>query len=134
MVEAGSGNYLIFPNLVVIDGWRTFRTFYPLSPDYMEITAWAVMPREDAPEMRANRLDAFLTFLGPGGFGTPDDVEALEGCQMGFAAHKEVEWSDISRGMKNREAPMGELQMRTFWREWHARLAAGQHTLAPDDY
>ncbi len=134
MIEAGSGNYLIFPNLIVIDGWRTFRTFYPISPDYMEITAWAVMPKEDVPEMRATRLDAFLTFLGPGGFGTPDDVEALEGCQMGFASSNEVEWSDISRGMKNREAPMGELQMRTFWREWYAHLATGHHTLAPDDF
>ena len=33
MIETGSGNYLIFPNLIVIDGWHVFRTFYPTSPD-----------------------------------------------------------------------------------------------------
>jgi p-cumate 2,3-dioxygenase alpha subunit len=132
-IEGGSGNYLIFPTFIVIDLWRTLRTFYPISPDYMEITAWALMPKEDSPKLRAARLDNFLSFLGPGGFGTPDDVEALEGCQMGFAAHKEVEWSDISRGMKNPIASTGELQMRTFWREWAARLATGQHTTNPGD-
>jgi p-cumate 2,3-dioxygenase alpha subunit len=131
-IEGGSGNYLIFPNLIVIDGWRTFRTFYPSRPDYMEINAWAAMPKEDTPELRATRLEAFLTFLGPGGFATPDDVEALEGCQMGFGAYREVEWSDISRGMKG-TGTMGELQMRTFWREWYARMTAGQHTLNPYD-
>jgi hypothetical protein len=43
----------------------------------------------------------------------------LEACQIGFA-NREVEWSDISRGMK-RERPLqnDELQMRAFWRRWH---------------
>ncbi|MGE3866632.1 MAG: Rieske 2Fe-2S domain-containing protein, partial [Hyphomonadaceae bacterium] len=44
MIEGGAGNYLIFPNLIIIDGWRVFRTFYPSSPDYMEINAWAALP------------------------------------------------------------------------------------------
>jgi p-cumate 2,3-dioxygenase subunit alpha len=128
MIESGSGNYLIFPNLIVIDGWRVFRTFYPSSPDYMEINGWACLPKEDTPEMRKHRLDWYLGFQGPGGFATPDDVEALEGCQMGFATHKEVEWSDISRGMKGITAGgPSELQMRVFWREWHSRLTTGKH-------
>jgi p-cumate 2,3-dioxygenase alpha subunit len=126
MVEGGAGNYLIFPNLIVIDGWRVFRTFYPSSPDYMEINGWAVLPKEDPPGLRAARLDWYLGFQGPGGFATPDDVEGLEGCQMGFATHKEVEWSDISRGMKN-TGSFSELQMRVFWREWYSRLTTGQH-------
>jgi len=128
MIENGSGNYLIFPNLLVIDGWHVFRTFYPSSPDYMEITGWGAMPKEDGPTLRKARLEWYLGFQGPGGFATPDDVEALEGCQMGFATHKEVEWSDISRGMKgNTNGGPGELQMRVFWREWHARLSTGKH-------
>jgi p-cumate 2,3-dioxygenase subunit alpha len=128
MVEGGAGNYLIFPNLLVIDGWWVFRTFYPTSPDYMEINAWACLPKEDTPALRKARLDWYLAFQGPGGFATPDDVEGLEGCQMGFAAYKEVEWSDISRGMKgNLAGGPGELQMRVFWREWQARLTAGRH-------
>lgn len=128
MVDGGAGNYLIFPNLMIIDGWRVFRTFYPSSPDYMEINGWACLPKEDKPRLRKARLDWYLAFQGPGGFATPDDVEGLEGCQMGFATRKEVEWSDISRGMKgNRAGGPGELQMRVFWREWHARMTEGRH-------
>jgi p-cumate 2,3-dioxygenase alpha subunit len=128
MVEAGAGNYLIFPNLMVIDGWWVFRTFYPSSPDYMEINGWACLPKNDPPALRKARLEWYLAFQGPGGFATPDDVEGLEGCQMGFATHKEVEWSDISRGMKgNLAGGPGELQMRVFWREWHARMTTGKH-------
>ena len=56
MIEQGAGNYLIFPNLIIIDGWRVFRTFYPSSPDYMEINGWACLPKEDTPEMRKHRL------------------------------------------------------------------------------
>jgi p-cumate 2,3-dioxygenase alpha subunit len=128
MVEGGAGNYLIFPNLIIIDNFWVFRTFYPTSPDYMEINGWACLPKEDPPALRKARLDWYLGFQGPGGFATPDDVEGLEGCQMGFATHKEVEWSDISRGMKgNLAGGPGELQMRIFWREWHARMTTERH-------
>ena len=71
--------------------------------------------------MLARRLDSFLTFLGPGGFATPDDTEALESCQIGFRV-KEVEWSDISRGMHREARSNDELQMRTFWRRWNAHM------------
>jgi p-cumate 2,3-dioxygenase alpha subunit len=114
-------NMAIFPNLVVNDIMSiTIRTFEPVSPDYMRVSAWSLAPRGEAPELRARRLDSFLTFLGPGGFATPDDVEALEVCQRGFATWRELEWSDISRGM-TREAPGAndELQMRSFWRRWN---------------
>jgi len=105
-----------------------FRTFYPVSPDYMEITGWAAMPKEDGPQLRKTRLDWYLGFQGPGGFSTPDDVEALEGCQLGFATQKEVEWSDISRSMKgNQKGGPSELQMRVFWREWAARMSGSPH-------
>ena len=134
MIEGGSGNYLIFPNLLIIDGWHVFRTFYPSSPDYMEITGWAAMPKEDPPNLRKYRLDWYLGFQGPGGFATPDDVEALAGCQQGFASYREVEWSDISRGMKgNQKGGPSELQMRVFWREWAARLSGSPHAAEHDD-
>lgn len=118
-----SRNLLIFPNLIINDIMAiTIRTFFPTTPDYMDIYAWALAPKDESPDDRALRLDNFLTFLGPGGFATPDDVEALESCQQGFA-NREVEWSDISRGMK-RAQPLvdDELQMRAFWRQWHALL------------
>jgi p-cumate 2,3-dioxygenase subunit alpha len=116
-------NLFIFPNLILISLWHTIRTFYPLAPDYMEVDAWASMPRYEAPELRQKRLENFISFLGPAGFGTPDDVYALEGCQRGFAAWREAAWSDMSRGMaKVRPASNDELQMRAFWRRWHAMM------------
>ncbi len=115
-----SRNLVIFPNLVINDIMAiTIRTFYPVSPDYMEVNAWALAPIDESAEDSALRLDNFLTFLGPGGFATPDDIEMLESCQRGFV-NREVEWSDLSRGMKC-EQPLAtdELQMRTFWRRWN---------------
>jgi p-cumate 2,3-dioxygenase alpha subunit len=116
-----SRNLLIFPNLIINDIMSvTVRTFFPLAPDYMEITAWALAPQEESAENRALRLDNFLTFLGPGGFATPDDVDMLESCQRGYATVEEVQWSDISRGMQRKE-PLAtdELQMQVFWRRWN---------------
>ena len=70
--------------------------------------------------MRKARLASYLTFWGPGGLATPDDVEALESCQRGFATAKELPWNDISRGMvKVQPGGTDELQMRVFWRRWN---------------
>jgi p-cumate 2,3-dioxygenase subunit alpha len=121
-------NMVIFPNLVINDVMSiTIRTFEPVSPDYMTVSAWTLAPRNEAADLRARRLDSFLTFLGPGGFATPDDVEALEVCQRGFATWRELPWSDISRGM-TREAPGAndELQMRSFWRRWNELVTGAQ--------
>ncbi len=119
-------NVFIFPNLILISTWRTIRTFYPLAPDYMEIDAWALMPTDESGELQQKRLNNFIGFLGPGGFGTPDDVAGLEGCQRGFAAQQEAGWSDLSRGMKRASPQLtDELQMRAFWRRW-AGLMRGE--------
>ena len=118
----GGRNLLIFPNLMIIDLGMgcTIRTFYPDKPDYMEITAWEISPPEVTETLREMRLDDFLTFWGPAGLATPDDVEALERCQLGLAAHKIDPWSDLSRGMgKERPAITDELQMRAFWRRYN---------------
>jgi len=120
---AGSNrNMLVFPNLVVNDIMAvTIRTFYPIRPDFMEVTAWELAPAEESGERLARRLHNFLEFLGPGGFATPDDVEALDSCQIGFGADG-VAWSDMSRGMGRTPRMDDELQMRSFWREWQARM------------
>ena len=128
-----SRNLIIYPNLVINDIMAiTVRYFEPLAPDHMEVTAWHLVPREESESMLATRLDSFLTFLGPGGFATPDDVEALESCQIGFRA-TENEWSDISRGMLS-PGPLStdELQMRGFWRQWHANMQGLTHTDVQD--
>ena len=122
-----SRNLLIFPNLIINDIMAiTIRTFFPVTADYMTITAWALAPVGESADNRRLRLDNFLTFLGPGGFATPDDVEMLESCQKGFS-NREVQWSDVSRGMM-RDDPWSndELQIRSFWRQWHNMIQQAQ--------
>lgn len=115
-------NMLIYPNLVVNDIMAlTVRTFMPTAPNRMEISAWEMAPREEQPDVRQRRLDSFLTFLGPGGFATPDDIEALESCQQGFASGG-VPWNDISRGMTRPPEANDEAQMRAFWRRWRSDM------------
>jgi len=118
-------NMVIFPNLVVNDIMAiTIRTFYPEAPDYMTINGWALAPKDETPQFREYRLSNFLEFLGPGGFATPDDVEALEGCQRGYRSTWEFGWNDISKGMlKETRAADDEEQMRVFWREWERRVS-----------
>jgi p-cumate 2,3-dioxygenase alpha subunit len=118
-------NLLIFPNLIINDvAAITVRRIEPVAPDRHSLEAWALAPVEEAEGSAAlqRRLDSFLTFLGPGGFASPDDVEALESCQQGFATQPDLEWSDISRGMTRVPKPDDELQMRTFWRAWASQL------------
>jgi p-cumate 2,3-dioxygenase subunit alpha len=118
-------NMLIYPNLIVNDIMAlTVRTFVPTSPGHMEVTAWEMAPREEQPDVRQRRLDSFLTFLGPGGFATPDDIEALESCQQGFTSGG-VEWNDISRGMTREPKANDEAQMRAFWRRWRDDMDGG---------
>ena len=128
-----SRNLLIYPNLLIMDFVAiSIRYIEPVAPDRMDVTAWHLVPREEAGEALVTRLDSYLTFLGPGGFATPDDVEALESCQAGFRA-TENEWSDISRGMlKSRPGTSDELQMRGFWRQWHANMLGRSTTNVQD--
>ena len=108
------------------------RQFEPAAPDRMEITAWHLVPKDDSGNMLATRLDSFLTFFGPGGFATPDDVEAMESCQAGFRASAN-EWSDISRGMLKPICDgADEIQMRGFWRQWHAHIQGLDQTNVHD--
>ncbi len=118
-----SKNLLIFPNLVVNDVQGiTLRTFYPVSAGEMRVNSWALAPQGEDAEVRAVRLDNYLSFLGPGGFATPDDVELLESCQRGFG-NVEAPWSDMSRDMRAEQpSSSGEAQIRAFWRQWARML------------
>jgi phenylpropionate dioxygenase-like ring-hydroxylating dioxygenase large terminal subunit len=115
-------NLVVFPNLVINDGSSvTVRTFYPQGAGRMHVTAWALGPVEETESARARRLDAFLTFYGPGGFATPDDVEALELVQQGLANWSEDRWSEMSRGMgkDGEQLNSDEHHLRIFWRRWN---------------
>ena len=120
-------NLCIFPNLVINDGSSvTVRHFTPVAPDLMHVTAWALGPVEETEAQRARRLHAFLTFYGPGGFATPDDVAALELAQQGYAAWREVPWTDLSRGMGSSQEQLAtdEGHLRVFWRKWNELMEA----------
>ena len=118
-------NMLIFPNLVINDIMAlTVRTFYPVSPGYMMVNGYALAPNEESEFARKYRLHNFLEFLGPGGFATPDDVEALESCQNGFNNLAAASWSDISKGMNAPDSRYDdEMQMRVFWKFWNEKLS-----------
>ena len=119
-------NLVIFPNLVINDGSSvTVRAFYPEGVDKMHVTAWALGPVEESESARARRLDAFLTFYGPGGFATPDDVEALEMVQKGLANWQDDRWSEMSRGMGHEgveQLNSDEFHLRLFWRKWNEMM------------
>jgi phenylpropionate dioxygenase-like ring-hydroxylating dioxygenase large terminal subunit len=120
-------NLVIFPNLVINDGSSvTVRTFFPQGPDKMQVSAWALGPVEESESARARRLDAFLTFYGPGGFATPDDVEALELVQQGLANWQDDRWTEMSRGMgrEGDQLNSDEHHLRIFWRKWDQMMGA----------
>lgn len=119
-------NLWIFPNLIINDGVAiTIRKIDPIAPGRTIVTAWAMGAKSESALLTRTRLNSFLTFYGPGGFAHPDDIEAIESCQQGFST-TEVRYSDFSRGMKatsmSLTSNIDEAQIRSFWREWAARM------------
>ena len=118
-------NVNVFPNLVLIDiqfGIQ-IRTMWPTAPGHTEITGWQLAPSDATDEVHDYRMTNAMTFWGPAGLATPDDIEALEQCQRGFAAEREVGFSDLSRGIGRPDSPGGgELPQRAFWRAWNERI------------
>ena len=73
----------------------------------------------------ARRLDNYTEFLGPAGFATPDDIEALESCQRCYIDAPEVQWTDFSKGAGSNEHDWeDEVQQRAFWRRWRDVMTA----------
>ena len=90
-----------------------------------EASGFPTGPVGENPVMRKVRLDSFLTFYGPGGLATPDDVEALEQVQQGLTSTiKEVPWSVMTRGIakEGEQLNSDELHLRTFWRRWNTLM------------
>jgi hypothetical protein len=116
-------NLFIYPNLFVMDNNAlALRVIQPTGVDYMDVAQYELAPRNEDPDVRRVRLESYVTFAGPGGLATPDDVEALESCQQGAHAGL-VEWNNLSRAFRD-DRMTGEEQLREFWRHWHADLAA----------
>jgi p-cumate 2,3-dioxygenase alpha subunit len=124
--------FLIYPNFVFHDvAAVTIRYIEPVTPEMTRLTVYAIAPREESKEQIERRLDNFVSFLGPGGFAHPDDLEAIESCQDAFRSG--AEWSDFSRGMNREAQGMDELQQRAFWRQWHAQLQGSRKAPRWDD-
>ncbi len=72
------------------------------------------------------RLDSFLTFYGPGGFATPDDIEVLEiDAGRDWARYREVPWMEVTRGMakEGEQLNTDELHLRALWTQWNELMA-----------
>lgn len=122
-----SRHLLIYPNTIFQDsstGTR-IRQIWPLSVGRARVVQWEFRPRQEMTELTASRRANSRAFLGPGGLGTPDDIEALESCQVGYNATADG-WNDLSRGATKIGAFSSddEEQMRGFWRRW-AEQAGG---------
>lgn len=122
-------NLVIFPNLIINDIMgTTIRVAEPISAGYMKVTAWQIAPAEDPPELAQVRNEQFLTFLGPGGFATPDDIEGMEASQRGFASYKEVPWVNYSKGIAAETAGgltnpgESDFMTRAFFNAWQSYL------------
>lgn len=126
-------NLIVFPNLVINDNiGLSVRTVFPQGPDKLMAYVWALGTRNEDPLLRKVRLDNYLTFVGPGGFATPDDFEAFALCQRGIE-FTPPGWSDISKGMTHDEDPLrgkadftDEAQMRGWWTQWDRMLGGAE--------
>lgn len=123
----------VFPNLLLFDiEGLSIRQLAPQAPGNTEVRAWQLVPREEPEESRSLRMKTVVSFVGPGGLATPDDIEAYEAVQRGIEASRgsadaELDFSDMSRGMRDEvELRQGrsidEGAMRGFWRHWAGTL------------
>ena len=131
-ISVTNRNMVIFPNSIINDQQTVLlRTVTPTAHNRMIIRAWSIGPVDEGPVLRRIRNEGALSFLGPGGFATPDDVEMLELCQRGFES-ADVEWNDISKGFRADEDTLrtvddhfdNELQMRAYWVRWDQLMSA----------
>jgi len=116
---------VIFPNLIILDLMGVVvRKITPTAAGHTKVTQWSLATTGEAADMRARRLDNFITFQGPGGFATPDDLEAAGGLP-GRVSHRR--WCAVVGhlpGMhREQQRPVllqlrREADMRAFWRQW----------------
>ncbi len=126
-IADNSVSVIVYPNLILLDIVASIlMQVWPVTPGYIEVDNWAIGPRDETPEMLARRIEQFELFVGSAGFGAPDDMEAVESCQEGYAASA-GQWSDISRGFHPQSSGDSEANLRAMWREWVANLASETH-------
>ncbi|WP_116996001.1 aromatic ring-hydroxylating oxygenase subunit alpha [Desertimonas flava] len=124
----------VFPNLILFDiEALSIRRLEPTAADRTEVDAWELAPLGEPEEARALRNRVLVSFIGPGGLATPDDIEAYEAIQRGIVAtagdqRLGHDWNDISRGMVDDDKPgpgrsIDEGGIRHFWRKWNDAIS-----------
>ncbi|MBT0772442.1 Rieske 2Fe-2S domain-containing protein [Kineosporia sp. J2-2] len=122
----------VYPNLLLFDiEGLSIRQLEPVSPGVTDVRAWQLVPKEEDPDARALRMRTVVSFVGPGGLATPDDIEAYEAVQRGIEATAgggANDFSDMSRGLADeikgvQGRSIDEGAMRGFWRHWVAAVA-----------
>jgi benzoate/toluate 1,2-dioxygenase alpha subunit len=119
----------VWPNLLLFDiEGLSIRQLEPVAADLTDVRAWQLVPRNEEPAARALRMKTVVSFVGPGGLATPDDIEAYEAVQRGIEAtagdqRAGLDFSDMSRGMVDevkgvQGRSIDEGAMRGFWRHW----------------
>ena len=123
----------MFPNLLLFDiEGISVRMLEPIAPGLTEVTAWMLAPIDEPDEATALRIKSLVSFIGPGGLATPDDLEAQEAIQRGVMStagdtREGVDWNDISRGMEMEvdggpSRSIDERGVRHFWRFWDEQV------------
>lgn len=131
--------FFVFPNLLMFDiEALSIRMLEPTSARTTDVTAWHLAPRDEPDDTRALRLRTLVSFIGPGGLATPDDIEAYESIQRGIEStagdlRPGVDWNDISRGMSDELAgkqcqSVDEASIRGFWRHWNSLMTSERVT------
>jgi benzoate/toluate 1,2-dioxygenase subunit alpha len=98
MVERGR-NLCVFPNVLIMDQPSTqIRVFRPLSVDRTLVSVYCIAPKGESKQARIARMRKFEDFYMVTGMATPDDLAALEDCEIGSRGEK-ARWTEITRGL-----------------------------------
>ncbi len=108
-----SRTLFMFPNLLLFDiEGISIRLLEPVAPGLTAISAFALAPVDEPPEAVDLRLKTLVSFIGPGGLATPDDLEAQEAIQRAIESTA-------------RDPPRVSIGT-TFREEWQPRQQADQ--------
>jgi phenylpropionate dioxygenase-like ring-hydroxylating dioxygenase large terminal subunit len=135
LIADWSRTLFMFPNLLLFDiEGISIRQLEPVAPDRTEVRAWMLAPADEPAEPTDLRIKTLVSFIGPGGLATPDDLEAQESVQRAIGStagdlRTGVDWNDVSRGMdaERNGGPIrtvDEGRVRHFWRTWDARVGS----------
>ncbi|MGH7836619.1 MAG: aromatic ring-hydroxylating oxygenase subunit alpha [Candidatus Binataceae bacterium] len=123
IIAEGPPHFCIFPNLIFI--LNQFRVIQPVSVDETVVHYYPTMLKDAPEEMNQRRLAETYLIHGPAGRVAPDDFEAYERNQAGFAARVN-EWLVLRRGLHREVRENGgvaghetdETTQRGIWRHY----------------